>query len=74
MDEREREDLRLYFALILPRTRHSLRGMTLGSVREEWAREHHPKWVDDVQATPVKEAYAAPDYATVGVEPHERSE
>lgn len=36
----------LYLALIYPRTRHALRGMTLGSVREEWAREHHAKWVE----------------------------
>lgn len=38
----------LYLALIYPRTRHSLRGMTLGTVREDWAREHHAKWVDEV--------------------------
>lgn len=40
----------LYLALIYPRTRHALRGMTLGSVREEWAREHHPKWVEELAA------------------------
>jgi formate dehydrogenase subunit gamma len=34
----------LYLALIHPPTRHSLRGMTRGSVREDWARAHHPKW------------------------------
>jgi formate dehydrogenase subunit gamma len=34
----------LYLAVIHPRTRHALRGMTLGSVREDWAREHHAKW------------------------------
>jgi formate dehydrogenase subunit gamma len=34
----------LYLAVIHPKTRHALRGMTLGSVREEWAREHHAKW------------------------------
>jgi formate dehydrogenase subunit gamma len=34
----------LYLALINRGTRHSLRGMTLGSVREDWAREHHAKW------------------------------
>jgi formate dehydrogenase subunit gamma len=37
----------LYLTLIYPKTRHSLRGMTLGSVREDWAREHHAKWVDE---------------------------
>ncbi|HXF98717.1 MAG TPA: cytochrome b/b6 domain-containing protein [Gaiellaceae bacterium] len=34
----------LYLAVIHPSTRHALRGMTLGDVREDWAREHHPKW------------------------------
>lgn len=37
----------LYLTLLHPTTRHSLRGMTLGSVREDWAREHHPKWLAD---------------------------
>jgi formate dehydrogenase subunit gamma len=35
----------LYLALLHPSTRHSLRGMTRGSVREDWAQEHHVKWV-----------------------------
>ncbi len=34
----------LYLAVVHPRTRHALRGITTGTVREEWAREHHPKW------------------------------
>jgi len=34
----------LYLSLIHPTTRHALRGITLGSVREEWARAHHAKW------------------------------
>jgi formate dehydrogenase subunit gamma len=34
----------LYLALIHPSTRHALRGMTLGSVRADWARKHHSKW------------------------------
>lgn len=37
----------LYLAVIHPTTRHALRGMTLGEVREEWAREHHAKWVEE---------------------------
>jgi formate dehydrogenase subunit gamma len=37
----------LYLALIYPATRHSLRGITTGSVRTGWAREHHSKWVDE---------------------------
>ena len=34
----------LYLALVHPSTRHSLRGMALGTVRRERARRHHPKW------------------------------
>jgi len=34
----------LYLTLIHPATRHSLRGMTLGTVRGEWATRHHAKW------------------------------
>lgn len=34
----------LYLALIHPATRHALRGMTVGTVREDWARAHHAKW------------------------------
>lgn len=34
----------LYLALIHPTTRHALRGITVGDVREDWAREHHAKW------------------------------
>jgi formate dehydrogenase subunit gamma len=34
----------LYLTLIHPATRHSLRGMALGSVNAEWAARHHAKW------------------------------
>lgn len=34
----------LYLALIHPATRHALRGMVLGNVREDWARKHHARW------------------------------
>jgi formate dehydrogenase subunit gamma len=34
----------LYLAVIHPTTRHALRGMTRGTVDEEWARRHHPDW------------------------------
>ena len=34
----------LYFVLLHPGTRHSLRGMTRGTVRADWAGEHHSKW------------------------------
>jgi formate dehydrogenase subunit gamma len=36
----------LYLALIYPATRHALRGMTVGTVRRDWARHHHRKWID----------------------------
>lgn len=39
----------LYLAVVHPRTRHALRGITVGTVREDWAREHHPKWPTDAQ-------------------------
>jgi formate dehydrogenase subunit gamma len=45
----------LYLALIHRSTRHSLRGITLGTVREEWALAHHSKWV------PATAAGASPD-------------
>lgn len=34
----------LYLALVNPSTRHSIRGITLGNVSEEWAHAHHAKW------------------------------
>jgi formate dehydrogenase subunit gamma len=34
----------LYLALVYPATRHALRGITVGTVRREWAEEHHAKW------------------------------
>jgi formate dehydrogenase subunit gamma len=34
----------LYYAVINPATRHSLRGMTRGTVDEHWARVHHRRW------------------------------
>ena len=39
----------LYLALIHPATRHALRGMTVGTVSEEWARRHHTKWEPEPQ-------------------------
>jgi formate dehydrogenase subunit gamma len=37
----------LYLAVINPATRHALRGISTGSVSEEWAAEHHAKWTPD---------------------------
>jgi formate dehydrogenase subunit gamma len=39
----------VYLALIYPATRHALRGMTLGSVRRDWAAQHHRKWVEGTE-------------------------
>ena len=39
----------LYLALIHPTTRHSLNGITRGWVREDWARQHHAKWVAAIE-------------------------
>jgi formate dehydrogenase subunit gamma len=35
----------LYLAIVNRGTRHALRGITLGTVREDWARRHHAKWL-----------------------------
>lgn len=39
----------VYLAVAHPSTRESLRGMTLGVVRREWARRHHGAWVADLE-------------------------
>lgn len=41
----------LYLALIHPATRHALRGITVGSVRREWALQHHRKWLERDERT-----------------------
>ena len=42
----------LYLALIYPTTRHALRGMTTGSVRRDWAWQHHRKWLEREERPP----------------------
>ena len=39
----------LYLALVHPTTRHALRGITRGDVREDWAARHHAKWLDETK-------------------------
>ena len=34
----------IYLAMLHPSTRESLRGITLGVVRRDWAQRHHPAW------------------------------
>jgi formate dehydrogenase subunit gamma len=60
----------LYLALINRSTRHSLRGMTLGTVREDWAVAHHAKWPATAAAGATaaqRNAQGAVDEATAAV-------
>jgi formate dehydrogenase subunit gamma len=50
----------LWLALVNPSTRHSMRGILLGSVRRDWARQHHGKWMDAVEGQPVSTGSAEP--------------
>ena len=38
----------IFMAVFNPSTRHALRGMTLGSVKREWAEHHFPRWVEEL--------------------------
>lgn len=40
----------IFLATLNPSTRPSLRGMLGGSVNREWARLHHDRWVEEVEA------------------------
>ena len=51
----------LYLAVLHPATRHALRGITVGEVREEWARAHHSKWVGAEGALRPPAADSTPD-------------
>jgi formate dehydrogenase subunit gamma len=52
----------LYLALIYPATRHALRGITVGTVREDWAQAHHAKWVEEL--APVSRRPSSPATTT----------
>jgi cytochrome b subunit of formate dehydrogenase len=39
----------LFLALVRPATRHSLRGITTGYVRADWARRRHPRWIPELE-------------------------
>jgi formate dehydrogenase subunit gamma len=55
----------LYLVLIRPATRPSLRGMTTGYVRVDWARRRHPRWIDsDREAGEAGEPRRQPDQLT----------
>ncbi|MEE9325209.1 MAG: cytochrome b/b6 domain-containing protein [Dehalococcoidia bacterium] len=38
----------IFLAVVNPRTRESLRGITLGWVKAKYAKQHHRKWYEDV--------------------------
>jgi len=40
----------LSLALVIPSTRPALRGMLTGRVPREWARHHHPRWIEELEA------------------------
>lgn len=48
-----------YLATIDPKTRHSFRAMTQGWVHEDWALEHHVKWVRQLAPAAAPPAYDA---------------
>ena len=61
----------LHLAVLNPATRHSLRGMTRGSVKASWAARHHRKWLTRATPnTPIADAPLAPSSRhRVGVAP-----
>jgi formate dehydrogenase subunit gamma len=51
----------LYLAVIYPRTRHALSGMTRGWVRSDWALEHHRTWAETfAESTPQTRVVTGP--------------
>jgi formate dehydrogenase subunit gamma len=42
--------MHVYLGLLHPATRHALRGMTHGTVRRDWAEEHHGRWLAELDA------------------------
>jgi formate dehydrogenase subunit gamma len=49
----------LFLAVIYPKTRHALNGITRGWVDEDWALQHHRKWAEQLQEheAPVHERF-----------------
>jgi formate dehydrogenase subunit gamma len=48
----------LYLAVIYPKTRHALSGITRGWVRADWALEHHRTWAEPLVAGRTHDAAA----------------
>lgn len=42
----------LFMAMINPATRHAMRGVTVGTVRQDWAEHHHGAWLARALARP----------------------
>jgi formate dehydrogenase subunit gamma len=49
-----------YLAVLNPGTRHALRAMFRGDVDVDWARHHHPLWVEDVTRGEARRAPPVP--------------
>jgi formate dehydrogenase subunit gamma len=47
----------LFLATVYPKTRHSLRAITQGWVRVDWAQRHHLKWLRGYRPAPIPPAY-----------------
>jgi cytochrome b subunit of formate dehydrogenase len=58
-----------YLAVLNPGTRHALRAMFVGDVDLDWARHHHPRWVDATERgdEPVRAPRAREPRALAGV-------
>jgi cytochrome b subunit of formate dehydrogenase len=48
-----------YLAVLNPGTRHALRAMLAGDVDLDWARHHHPRWVEGVEGVEAPQRSAA---------------
>jgi formate dehydrogenase subunit gamma len=57
----------LTLALILPGTRPALRGMITGRVPREWARHHHPRWVEALEPPSAGAIELSPSSHTPGM-------
>ena len=51
----------LFLAVIYPRTRHALNGITRGWVDEDWALQHHRKWAEAQLASAADVTERLPD-------------
>ena len=64
----------LYLSLIHPTTRHALRGITLGTVREDWAHTHHAKWAGRSKQDAALQPSSPPQLPALSSPPHKRKQ